>query len=142
VGPSNPKASSAARQPLPSREALSDGDADFPTWADIDGGMQLQSSTRLPVVLIVRASGSHHATTTNLLTAVRICAASPSRLLGHEHDGLARKPDFGYRITVYGSSSWPTARPCGCASPRWMAHCHIAEHMQSGMMFSFTVARQ
>jgi FtsP/CotA-like multicopper oxidase with cupredoxin domain len=23
----------------------------------------------------------------------------------------------------------------------WMAHCHIAEHMQSGMMFSFTVAR-
>jgi FtsP/CotA-like multicopper oxidase with cupredoxin domain len=24
----------------------------------------------------------------------------------------------------------------------WMAHCHIAEHMQSGMMFSFTVGRQ
>ena len=24
----------------------------------------------------------------------------------------------------------------------WMAHCHIAEHMQAGMMFSFTVARQ
>jgi FtsP/CotA-like multicopper oxidase with cupredoxin domain len=24
----------------------------------------------------------------------------------------------------------------------WMAHCHIAEHMQSGMMFSFTVACQ
>jgi FtsP/CotA-like multicopper oxidase with cupredoxin domain len=23
----------------------------------------------------------------------------------------------------------------------WMAHCHIAEHMESGMMFSFTVAR-
>jgi FtsP/CotA-like multicopper oxidase with cupredoxin domain len=23
-----------------------------------------------------------------------------------------------------------------------MAHCHIAEHMQSGMMFSFTVARK
>jgi FtsP/CotA-like multicopper oxidase with cupredoxin domain len=23
----------------------------------------------------------------------------------------------------------------------WMAHCHIAEHMQSGMMFSFTVER-
>jgi FtsP/CotA-like multicopper oxidase with cupredoxin domain len=23
----------------------------------------------------------------------------------------------------------------------WMAHCHIAEHMQSGMMFSFNVAR-
>jgi hypothetical protein len=22
-----------------------------------------------------------------------------------------------------------------------MAHCHIAEHMQSGMMFSFTVTR-
>jgi hypothetical protein len=22
-----------------------------------------------------------------------------------------------------------------------LAHCHIAEHMQSGMMFSFTVAR-
>ena len=22
---------------------------------------------------------------------------------------------------------------------QWMAHCHIAEHMQSGMMFSFTV---
>jgi FtsP/CotA-like multicopper oxidase with cupredoxin domain len=24
----------------------------------------------------------------------------------------------------------------------WMAHCHIAEHMQSGMMFSYTVARR
>jgi FtsP/CotA-like multicopper oxidase with cupredoxin domain len=24
----------------------------------------------------------------------------------------------------------------------WMAHCHIAEHMQSGMMFSFTVTRE
>ena len=24
----------------------------------------------------------------------------------------------------------------------WMAHCHIAEHMQSGMMFSFTVTPQ
>ena len=23
----------------------------------------------------------------------------------------------------------------------WMAHCHIAEHNQSGMMFRFTVAR-
>ena len=23
----------------------------------------------------------------------------------------------------------------------WMAHCHIAEHAQSGMMFSFTVDR-
>jgi FtsP/CotA-like multicopper oxidase with cupredoxin domain len=23
----------------------------------------------------------------------------------------------------------------------WMAHCHIAEHIQSGMMFSFNVAR-
>ena len=22
---------------------------------------------------------------------------------------------------------------------RWMAHCHIAEHHESGMMFSFTV---
>ena len=24
----------------------------------------------------------------------------------------------------------------------WMAHCHIAEHNQSGMMFSFNVARR
>jgi FtsP/CotA-like multicopper oxidase with cupredoxin domain len=24
----------------------------------------------------------------------------------------------------------------------WMAHCHIAEHMQSGMMFSFNVTRE
>ncbi len=24
----------------------------------------------------------------------------------------------------------------------WMAHCHIAEHMQSGMMFSFNVSRE
>jgi FtsP/CotA-like multicopper oxidase with cupredoxin domain len=23
----------------------------------------------------------------------------------------------------------------------WLAHCHIGKHMQSGMMFSFTVAR-
>ncbi|HEX6597139.1 MAG TPA: multicopper oxidase domain-containing protein, partial [Acidimicrobiales bacterium] len=25
---------------------------------------------------------------------------------------------------------------------RWMAHCHIAEHNQSGMMFSFDVSRE
>jgi FtsP/CotA-like multicopper oxidase with cupredoxin domain len=24
----------------------------------------------------------------------------------------------------------------------WMAHCHIAEHLHAGMMFSFTVARE
>jgi FtsP/CotA-like multicopper oxidase with cupredoxin domain len=24
----------------------------------------------------------------------------------------------------------------------WMAHCHIAEHAQSGMMFSFDVSRR
>jgi FtsP/CotA-like multicopper oxidase with cupredoxin domain len=24
----------------------------------------------------------------------------------------------------------------------WMAHCHIAEHLQSGMMFSFNAVRQ
>ena len=24
----------------------------------------------------------------------------------------------------------------------WMAHCHIAEHIQTGMMFSFNVARR
>jgi FtsP/CotA-like multicopper oxidase with cupredoxin domain len=24
---------------------------------------------------------------------------------------------------------------------RWMAHCHIAEHLQSGMMFGFDVTR-
>lgn len=24
----------------------------------------------------------------------------------------------------------------------WMAHCHIAEHMQGGMMFSFSVSRE
>jgi len=23
----------------------------------------------------------------------------------------------------------------------WMAHCHVVEHIRSGMMFSFTVAR-
>jgi FtsP/CotA-like multicopper oxidase with cupredoxin domain len=26
------------------------------------------------------------------------------------------------------------------AAGRWMAHCHIAEHHESGMMFSFDVA--
>ncbi len=25
---------------------------------------------------------------------------------------------------------------------RWMAHCHIAEHNQAGMMFSFDVSRR
>jgi FtsP/CotA-like multicopper oxidase with cupredoxin domain len=24
----------------------------------------------------------------------------------------------------------------------WMAHCHIAEHAESGMMFSFDVTRR
>ncbi len=30
-----------------------------------------------------------------------------------------------------------------CSNPgRWMAHCHIAEHLESGMMFSFDVGQE
>jgi FtsP/CotA-like multicopper oxidase with cupredoxin domain len=28
---------------------------------------------------------------------------------------------------------------CPKCQSRWMAHCHIAEHHESGMMFSFDV---
>jgi FtsP/CotA-like multicopper oxidase with cupredoxin domain len=31
---------------------------------------------------------------------------------------------------------------CPMHTGLWMAHCHIAEHTESGMMFSFTVARR
>jgi Putative multicopper oxidases len=51
------------------------------------------------------------------------------------------------------SPTWCGRTPCCCARRDrghparrlqpglWMAHCHIAEHNQSGMMFSFNVAR-
>ena len=37
------------------------------------------------------------------------------------------------------SSSSPPTASTGRRSGRWMAHCHIAEHHESGMMFSFDV---
>jgi FtsP/CotA-like multicopper oxidase with cupredoxin domain len=52
------------------------------------------------------------------------------------------------------SPTWCGRTPCWCTGQTvdilfdvtnpglWMAHCHIAEHMQSGMMFSFNVARR
>ena len=48
-------------------------------------------------------------------------------------------------------STMVTGEPCHLAAKPWtfdvtnpglwMAHCHIAEHLQGGMIFSFTVAR-
>ena len=53
------------------------------------------------------------------------------------------------------SRTWSGRTPCSCATGRdgrhparrhqpglWMAHCHIAEHHESGMMFSFEVSRR
>ncbi|MGH3958154.1 multicopper oxidase domain-containing protein [Mycobacterium sp.] len=40
-------------------------------------------------------------------------------------------------------SAAPSNTPVSAARPHqpgvWMMHCHIAEHHESGMMFSFTV---
>jgi len=63
------------------------------------------------------------------------------RFLVLARDG-APEPNLVWKDTVLVRTGQTTDIMLDVTEPGlWMAHCHIAEHMQSGMMFSFTVAR-
>jgi FtsP/CotA-like multicopper oxidase with cupredoxin domain len=63
------------------------------------------------------------------------------RFLVLARDG-APEPNLVWKDTVLVRTGQTTDIMFDVTEPGlWMAHCHIAEHMQSGMMFSFTVAR-
>jgi len=64
------------------------------------------------------------------------------RFLGLARDGVA-EPNLVWKDTVLVRTGQTVDILFDVTNPGlWMAHCHIAEHMQSGMMFSFTVARE
>src|SRR5512140_3325700 len=64
------------------------------------------------------------------------------RFLVLARDGVA-EPNLGWKDTARVRTGQTVDILLDVTEPGlWMAHCHIAEHMQSGMMFSFTVARQ
>ena len=52
------------------------------------------------------------------------------------------EPNLGWKDTVLVRAGETVDILLDVTHPgRWMAHCHIAEHLQSGMMFGFTVNR-
>jgi FtsP/CotA-like multicopper oxidase with cupredoxin domain len=64
------------------------------------------------------------------------------RFLVLARDGVA-EPNLAWKDTVLVRTGQTVDILLDVTEPGlWMAHCHIAEHMQSGMMFSFTVARR
>jgi FtsP/CotA-like multicopper oxidase with cupredoxin domain len=64
------------------------------------------------------------------------------RFLVLARDGVA-EPNLVWKDTVLVRTGQVVDILFDVSNPGlWMAHCHIAEHMQSGMMFSFNVARQ
>ena len=64
------------------------------------------------------------------------------RFLVLAHDGVV-EPNLVWKDTVLVRTGQTVDILFDVSNPGlWMAHCHIAEHMQSGMMFSFTVARK
>jgi FtsP/CotA-like multicopper oxidase with cupredoxin domain len=63
------------------------------------------------------------------------------RFLVLARDGVA-EPNLVWKDTVLVRTGQVVDILFDVSNPGlWMAHCHIAEHMQSGMMFSFNVAR-
>jgi FtsP/CotA-like multicopper oxidase with cupredoxin domain len=64
------------------------------------------------------------------------------RFLVLARDGVA-EPNLVWKDTILVRTGQTVDILFDVSNPGlWMAHCHIAEHMQSGMMFSFTVARK
>jgi FtsP/CotA-like multicopper oxidase with cupredoxin domain len=64
------------------------------------------------------------------------------RFLVLSRDGIVQ-PNLAWKDTVLVRSGQTVDILLDVTNPGlWMAHCHIAEHNQSGMMFSFTVARR
>jgi FtsP/CotA-like multicopper oxidase with cupredoxin domain len=63
------------------------------------------------------------------------------RFLVLARDGIP-EPDLVWKDTVLVRTGQVVDILFDVSNPGlWMAHCHIAEHMQSGMMFSFNVTR-
>ena len=63
------------------------------------------------------------------------------RFLVLSRDGVP-EPNLVWKDTVLLASGQTIDILLDVSNPGlWMAHCHIAEHTESGMMFSFTVAR-
>jgi FtsP/CotA-like multicopper oxidase with cupredoxin domain len=61
------------------------------------------------------------------------------RFLVLARDGVA-EPNLVWKDTVLVPTGQTVDLLLDVTNPgRWMAHCHIAEHHESGMMFSFTV---
>ena len=55
---------------------------------------------------------------------------------------VSRRPNLVWKDTVLLLAGQTVDILLDVTNPGlWMAHCHIAEHNQSGMMFSFDVAR-
>ena len=64
------------------------------------------------------------------------------RFLVLARDGVA-EPNLVWKDTVLVRTGQTVDILFDVSNPGlWMAHCHIAEHLQSGMMFSFTVTRE
>jgi FtsP/CotA-like multicopper oxidase with cupredoxin domain len=64
------------------------------------------------------------------------------RFLVLARDGVA-EPNLVWKDTVLVRTGQTVDILFDVTNPGlWMAHCHIAEHMQSGMMFSFNVTRR
>jgi FtsP/CotA-like multicopper oxidase with cupredoxin domain len=64
------------------------------------------------------------------------------RFLVLARDGI-REPNLVWKDTVLVRAGQTVDILLDVTNPGlWMAHCHIAEHAQSGMMFSFDVARR
>jgi FtsP/CotA-like multicopper oxidase with cupredoxin domain len=62
------------------------------------------------------------------------------RFLVLARDGVV-EPNLGWKDTVLVRTGETVDILLDVTNPgRWMAHCHIAEHHESGMMFSFNVA--
>jgi FtsP/CotA-like multicopper oxidase with cupredoxin domain len=67
---------------------------------------------------------------------------APFRFLVLARDGVV-EPNLVWKDTVLVRTGQVVDILFDVTNPGlWMAHCHIAEHMQSGMMFSFNVTRQ
>jgi len=61
------------------------------------------------------------------------------RFLVVARDGV-RQADFAWKDTVLVKAGETVDIVLDTSNPGvWMAHCHVAEHLEAGMMFSFKV---
>ena len=79
------------------------------------------------------------ATDGNLQTQHPLHIHGAGRLLARDRAGVP-EPNLVWKNTVLvRAGEVVNTRFDVSGAGRWMAHCHIAEHIESGMMFSFEV---